>query len=112
MDFQYKGIDSEGSRHQGSITALDNADAQTKLQVEGIHVIELIELSNKKSLKDYFQRGISLDELEFFTSQLSLLLESGVRVDKGIEIIQQTNSQPALNKLLFKISASLKKGSS
>ncbi|MDO6444338.1 type II secretion system F family protein [Colwellia sp. 1_MG-2023] len=112
MDFQFKGIDTEGSRHQGNITALNNADAQKKLQADGIHVIELIELSNKKSLKDYFQRGISLDELEFFTSQLSLLLESGVRVDKGIEIIQQTNSQPALNKLLFKISASLKKGSS
>lgn len=112
MDFQYKGIDAEGSRHQGSITAIDNADAQKKLQKDGIHVIELIALSNKKTLKDYFQRGITLDELEFFTSQLSLLLESGVRVDKGIEIIQQTNSQPALNQLLFKISASLKKGSS
>ena len=28
MDFQFKGIDSEGSRHQGSITAVDNVDGK------------------------------------------------------------------------------------
>ena len=53
-----------------------------------------------------------LNELEFFTSQLALLLESGVRVDKGIDIIMQSNAQPALTKLLSKISAMLKKGNS
>jgi len=112
MDFQYKGIDQQGNRHNGSIAALDEADAQNKLLESGVHVIELVSLSNKKSLKDYFEPRITLDDLEFFTSQLSLLLESGVRVDKGIDIIQQTNTHPALNKLLFKISAALKKGES
>lgn len=112
MDFQYTGVDQQGSRHQGSLTAHDSADAQLKLLESGIHVIELIELSNKKTLKDYFEPAVTLDDLEFFTSQLSLLLESGVRVDKGIEIIQQSNSHPSLRKLLFKISASLKKGES
>jgi len=112
MDFHYKGIDSEGSRHTGSIVASDNADAQKKLEADDIHVIELISLTDKKSISDFFQKGVGLDDLEFFTSQLALLLESGIRVDKGIEIIQQTNTHPALSKLLFKISAALKKGSS
>jgi len=112
MDFHFKGIDSEGTRHSGSITAADSADAQRKLESDGVHVIELIALSNRKSITDIFQKRVGLDDLEFFTSQLALLLESGVRVDRGIEIIQQTNTHPALNKLLFKISASLKKGTS
>ena len=112
MDFHYKGIDSEGTRHSGSLTAVDTIDAQKKLEADGVHVIELIALSNRKSLSDLFQKRVSLDDLEFFTSQLALLLESGVRVDRGIEIIQQTNTHPALSKLLFKISADLKKGSS
>lgn len=112
MDFHFKGIDTEGTRQSGSIIAADTTEAQQKLELDGIHVIELIALSNKKSFSDYFQKRVGLDDLEFFTSQLALLLESGVRVDKGIEIIQQTNTHPALNKLLFKISAALKKGAS
>lgn len=112
MDFQYRGVDNQGTRHQGSISAINEADAQQKLLDMNINVIELNELSNKKSIKDLFEPKITLDDLEFFTSQLSLLLESGVRVDKGIEIIQQSNANPSLNKLLFKISASLKKGES
>lgn len=112
MDFQYKGIDQQGTRHQGSISAPDESAAQERLLLTGVHVLELVEITNTKTLKDYFEPKVSLDDLEFFTSQLSLLLESGVRVDKGIDIIQQTSSHPSLNKLLFKISTSLKKGES
>ena len=47
----------------------------------------------------FFSGTVGLNELEFFTSQLALLLESGVRVDKGIDIIMQSNAQPALTKI-------------
>jgi type II secretory pathway component PulF len=112
MDFEYKAVDSQGGRHQGFIEAPSKLEAQQKLMADGIHPLEINALSSSTSIKGLFEKGVSLDELEFFTSQLSLLLESGVRVDKGIDIILQSNVNPSLNRLLAKISASLKKGTS
>lgn len=112
MDFEYKAVDAQGGRHQGFIEALDKLEAQQKLMADGIHPLEITPLSSSKSIKSLFAKGVGLEELEFFTSQLSLLLESGVRVDKGIDIILQSNINPALNRLLAKISSSLKKGMS
>lgn len=110
MDFEYKAIDQQGERHHGSIEAIDKLSAQKKLIDDGLQPIELNELSDDKSWRRFFTRPVGLNELEFFTSQLALLLESGVRVDKGIDIIKQSNAHPALTKLLAKISAALKKG--
>jgi len=112
MDFEYKAIDSQGGRHKGYIEAETQIDAQNKLMADGIHPIELKSLSTSNTLGGLFTRQVSLDDLEFFTSQLALLLESGVRVDKGIDIILQSKTNPALNRLLSKISSSLKKGQS
>ncbi|MEW6983265.1 type II secretion system F family protein [Colwelliaceae bacterium 6471] len=110
MDFEYKAVDSQGGRHQGYIEALNKLEVQKKLVADGLHPIDINSLSSPKSFRSLFARGVGLDELEFFTSQLSLLLESGVRVDKGIDIILQSNINPALNRLLAKISSALKKG--
>jgi len=110
MEFEYQAIDQQGERHKGSIEAIDKRAAQQKLVADGLQPIELSELSNQADWKDIFSRGVGLNELEFFTSQLALLLESGVRVDKGIDIIMQSSTQPALKKLLTKISSALKKG--
>ena len=112
MDFEYKAIDQQGERHIGSIEAVDKLTAQKKLLTDGLQPIELTELSTNAGWRSLFSGTVGLNELEFFTSQLALLLESGVRVDKGIDIIMQSNAQPALTKLLSKISAMLKKGTS
>lgn len=112
MDFEYKAIDAQGGRHQGFIEANNKAEAQQKLMDDGIHLLEINALSSSTSIRGLFTKSVGLDELEFFTSQLSLLLESGVRVDKGIDIILQSNVNPSLNRLLAKISTSLKKGMS
>ena len=112
MNFEYLAIDEQGARHKGSIDAENKAAANLKLIDDGFHPIELTELSSVKSWRDYLSKKISLNELEFFTSQLALLLENGVRVDQGIEIIYQSNAHPSLSQLLSKISASLKKGMS
>jgi type II secretory pathway component PulF len=112
MDFEYVAIDQQGTRHKGGIEATDLADANKKLVADGLHPIDLTALTTGKSWRDYFTSQVGLDELEFFTSQLALLLESGVRVDKGIDIIYQSNVHPGLGKVLTKISSCLNKGMS
>jgi len=112
IEFEYKAIDSHGARHQGTIEAENKADAQKKLQLQDLHPMSIQAIQKGTGLASLFSQKVSLDQLEFFTSELSLLLESGIRVDKGIDIIRQSNANPVLNRLLNQISSALKKGAS
>lgn len=112
MEFEYKAIDGTGTRHQGTLEADNKESAQQQLKSDGLHPIELKVISSSTGIAGLFSHKVSLDQLEFFTSELSLLLESGVRVDKGIDIIRQSSVHPALNRLLNQIANSLKKGES
>lgn len=112
IEFEYKAIDSHGARHQGTISAGSKADAQKLLQQQDLYPMSIQAIPKDSGLSGLFVQKVTLDQLEFFTSELSLLLESGVRVDKGIDIIRQSNASPVLNRLLNQISSALKKGSS
>lgn len=111
MEFEYKAVDSRGGRHQGNIEAADKLSAQSKLIADGLHPLKVQQVS-QNNLQAFFSQKVTLDQLEFFTSELALLLDSGVRVDKGIDIIRQSNTHPALSRLLNQIASSLKKGES
>jgi general secretion pathway protein F len=53
---------------------------------------------------------VRLEDLEFLTSELSLLLDSGVRIDRAIGILQRTGRSGAVGRLLSALSADLKQG--
>lgn len=108
--FLYKAYDSSGAKVDGQLEAKDQQAAIEQLNLKGLHPINVVEESDGDSLSSYFQRGISLADIEFLTAELSLLLESGVRIDKGIDIIRRTKAKPSLAKLLRSISYDLKKG--
>jgi len=112
IEFEYKAIDAQGARHDGVISAISKSEAQKYLAQQGLSAMAINQISNRQSLSDLFSQTVNLDQLEFFTSQLALLLESGVRVDKAIDIIRASNMHPALSRLLNQISSSLKKGTS
>lgn len=112
MEFEFSAIDNQGTRHQGTINAANKAAAHQQLIKEGYTPLSIKPLSQSISVSGLFSRKVSLDQLEFFTSELSLLLESGIRVDKGIDIIRESNTNPALGRLLNQISSDLKKGQS
>jgi len=112
MEFEYTAIDNQGSRHQGVVTAQTKIQVQQKLLEQGLNALSITPIAKESSLASLFGQKVTLDQLEFFTSELSLLLESGIRVDRGIDIIKQANAHPALSRLLNQISSALKKGSS
>jgi len=109
--FEYKAFDSSGAKISGQIEAIDQLQVQKALAEQGVFPSEIKEYRQKQSIFTLNQK-VSLSDLEFLTAELSLLLESGVRIDKGIEIIKRTKAKPALAKMLGDISRTLKKGSS
>ncbi|NMP32944.1 type II secretion system F family protein [Thalassotalea sp. M1531] len=109
--FVYKAYDQSGAKVDGQIDAEDKVHALASLKKQNLLATEITLLSEEQSIFS-FTLKISLADLEFLTSELSLLLESGVRIDKGIDIIRKTKAKPALAKLLADISSSLKQGKS
>ncbi|MEO2280269.1 type II secretion system F family protein [Pseudoalteromonas pernae] len=112
MEYEYQAIDAQGARHQGVIGAKDKASARKQLMANGLTPITISVISSQFDVKTLFNSKVSLAQLEFFTSELALLLESGVKVDKGIDIIRQSSAHPALSRLLSQIMADIKRGCS
>ncbi|GAB0111506.1 type II secretion system F family protein [Pseudoalteromonas distincta] len=110
MLFEYKAYDSLGAKNEGQIEAQSKQEALLAVEKLGLFALEIKEVSERSN--SLFQSNkISLSDLEFLTAELSLLLESGVRIDKGIDIIRRTKAKPALAKLLSDLNQKIKKGS-
>ena len=108
--FTYKAYDSSGAKIDGRLEAEDKTGAIVELKNQGLLPFEVKEFNAEQKGLLGFRKKISLADLEFLTAELSLLLESGVRIDRGIDIIRRTKAEPALAKLLLDISSDLKKG--
>ncbi len=110
--FSYKAFDSMGGKCDGLIEADSLSSAQLQLEKEGLLPYELKEQQSSRQGNRFFEERVSLADLEFVTSELSLLLATGIRIDRGLDIIRKTKAKPVLAKLLSDLSQSLKKGSS
>lgn len=109
--FQYKAFEQSGAKNNGFIEASDELKALEILKSQGLLVVSIEEPQKKLGLS-LFKQKVSLADVEFLTSELSLLLASGVKIDKGLDIIKRSKSNPALAVLLSELSKSLKSGMS
>jgi len=110
--FNYKAYDSSGAKSEGLIEATSEQDAISKLKAQKLLPYSVNEEQKKSSLGLLFQSKVSLADLEFLTAELSLLLATGVRIDRGLDIIRRTKAKASLAQMLANISSSIKKGSS
>lgn len=110
--FQYQAYDSSGAKIQGEIEGNNQKHALEQLKQQKLLVTEIKPVSSKNSGFIIGSGKVDLADLEFLTSELSLLLASGVKIDKGLNIIKRSKAKPALAKLLTDLSQRLSKGSS
>lgn len=111
-DFSYRAYDASGAKFEGNIDGIDEAQVITELKSQGLLPVEVKLIKEKGQALFSFSRKVSLADLEFLTAELSLLLSSGVRIDRGIDIIRKNKAKPVLASLLNDISKDLKGGSS
>jgi type II secretory pathway component PulF len=108
--FIYNAYDVSGAKVDGQIEAQDKVAALDMLRRQHLIPSEIKEYEADARGIFNFANRVNLADLEFLTAELSLLLESGVKIDRGIDIIRKTKAKPALAKLLNDINQSLKKG--
>lgn len=108
--FEYSGFDKSGARVSGSIEAATVELAQQSLKQQGI-LLKSVAAEKPLQQNSIFSSGrVDLADIEFLTAELSLLLDSGLKIDKGIDLLKSANKKPALAKLLSKISSELRSG--
>jgi len=106
--YSYKAFDQAGAPLKGVLSALDQDDARQQLKARGLLVSELQPEQKRRSFS--ISSKLSLSDLEFLTAELSVLLDAGLKIDKGVEVLARSASKPAQAELLNKISGDLKKG--
>ncbi|HXQ64621.1 MAG TPA: type II secretion system F family protein, partial [Steroidobacteraceae bacterium] len=111
--FRYEGFDESGGRVTGTVEAEALEHARSDLSTRGVLVSELAPLDAGRDWRAVFGLGserVGLGDLEFLTAELSLLLESGVRIDRGLSILARAGKSLAATQLLAALAGDLKQG--
>jgi len=108
--FQYQGFDSSGGRVSGVIEAADQDVAMAMLKSRGLLVQTLTPVLPKSAAFQWRRATLTLTDIEYLTSELSVLLDAGLKIDKGVELLLRSNQKPVVAELLEKINADLRRG--
>ena len=113
-EFSYRGFDKAGGRVNGTVTSGDAGAALRELHGRGFVISDIAPATTSTGILQRLglddQGRVSIKEIEFLTSELALLLDNGVRVDRAVEILRKSGRSSAMSKLLESVSDSLKKG--
>ena len=111
--FRYEGFDSSGGRVNGTIDSATVELALRELRERGVlpSAVSLAASGGDwRSALGLVSTKVGLAELEFLTAELSLLLDSGVRIDRAIGILQRAGKSAAMSSLLNALANDLKSG--
>lgn len=108
MQFSYKCVSKGGNTIQGAIEAESSSAALAKLKAEGLVVVSIKPAKNS-ALKQKSNK-VTIRDLEFLTSELSILLSNGIKLDKALKMLAKVKSQTAVGKLISSLSDSISKG--
>jgi type II secretory pathway component PulF len=111
--YRYRGFDEAGGRVEGVVEALSRDSALQALRSRGVFPNEVAPVAGTRDWRSSLgisSTRIQLSDLEFFTSELSLLLDSGVRIDRAIAILQRSGKSGSIGGLLTELLEQLKQG--
>ena len=112
-NFVYTAYDGAGARHQGELSAINTESAKFKLKELGLIPVKIDHVdtaANKVNELLQFNRRPRLSEVEFLTSQLSLLLKNGVKIDRALEIAKKGIRNNRLRKIVDEVCDDVRRG--
>lgn len=111
--FVYTAYDGAGARHQGELSAINTESAKFKLKELGLIPVKIDHVdtaANKVNELLQFNRRPRFSDVEFLTSQLSLLLKNGIKVDRALEIAKKGIRNNRLAKIVDEVYDDVRRG--
>ena len=109
IKFRYVAYNNAGVRQQGTIEASSEQDALLKLQAQQLSPVTVNEIQS--ATKALFEaKHLTLNDVEFFTSELALLLRSGLNIDRGLQLLAQNAQSEVFRQFAKAVYERLKRG--
>ena len=109
-EFTYHCIDSSGQETSGVISTSERIDALSKLRDRGLTVIDLVEKKVKERRSFSFKKGFRDQDAYNLSRELSILLRSGIRIDRGIELLMNPSMKQEHRDILSRVLLEIKTG--
>jgi type IV pilus assembly protein PilC len=105
--FKWKGMNAQGERKEGDISATDIKEAQIKLQNRKIEVISLAPKA-KIDLGSFFKKKpIKPKDILLFTRYLSTMITARLTIVQALDIIGHDQEKPAMQSLILSIKSNV-----
>ena len=111
--FIYYAYDAGGGKLQGEIEAQDVNTAKHQIAEQQLMLVEIKEDGAMTNGVDIFKRNkVTNQEIEYLTAELSLLLNSGVTIDRALGIIKRNSTSAPQAKLVGQLHDAVRRGES
>jgi type IV pilus assembly protein PilC len=110
--YVWKGKNSYGEKRKGEIEAPDQAAALA--QVKRLRIADPVIKEKPKSVFEnvaFFKPKVSGRDIVIFTRQLSTMIDAGLPLVQGLEILEKQQSNPTFKKVLGNIRGDVEAGS-
>lgn len=112
--FDYHCLDSVGKDLRGNLSAQDVEQAKNQLRKSGMTILALterpIEAKAKSGSRVIFSRKVGEEELYNTARELSILLKSGITIDRALEIAIRSQSNPLMTDALSDVLNEIRSG--
>lgn len=106
-NYQWVGKDKRGTVMKGETSARNQALVKANLRQQGISVTSVTERKKRTSAG----RRITSQEISIFSRQLATMMQSGVPVVQGFEIVASGAANPRMQNMLMDIKQTIEGGS-
>ncbi|MDF5309960.1 type II secretion system F family protein [Vibrio parahaemolyticus] len=103
--YRYKAYDKQGKLVQGTELGKSELDVTVKLKKQSLIPLEVTTLAQTKKVGRV--TGAIIEET---TSQLSLLLKSGLKIDKALEVLAENAPNAKIQSILEEVGIGVKQG--
>jgi type IV pilus assembly protein PilC len=105
--FNWEGLDKKGKKIQGVTEAISVAYVNAMLRRQGVNPTKV-----RKQTKSIFQtnKKITPKDISVFTRQFATMVQSGIPIVQGIEIVSKGHENPSVQQLLTTVKQDIESG--
>ncbi|MGE5405326.1 MAG: type II secretion system F family protein, partial [Candidatus Saccharibacteria bacterium] len=109
-EYRFTATDREGQYMKGSLSADSENFVRQVLRERGLFPIEIFQEAEKSDWREYIFRKPSIDSVALFCRQLAMIIQSGITILSGIEIMRNKMPDPILQKELQRMYKEIQTG--
>lgn len=114
--FKYSALEADNKIRKGVIEEIDKSSAARRLMAQGLRPLEIKPHKEEKklsfSLNHFASKKLTRTDIDFFTTQIALLLNTGLSLDAALRIMKQNSQKKAFQDFTWEIEHKLKEGKS